>query len=137
MVMLEGYFNFRQCFMANDRKQAIITSFLFFRFPSFSQARGPSKSYLSVKHPIFRVRLELMLGPFFCCRTLTSGDMPSDLHSKFMCDSSPVNLSTTNSRNRARSVSRIHESYLPLQDANGVECVHSDSSLSSLLLRIG
>ena len=56
--MLEGYFNLRQCFMANDRKQAIITSFLFFRFPSFSQARGPSKSYLSVKHPIFRLRLE-------------------------------------------------------------------------------
>src|SRR5215471_8467 len=100
--MLEGYFNLRQCFMANDRKQAIITSFLFFRFPSFSQARGSSKSYLSVKHPIFRVRLELMLGPFFGCRTLTSGDMPSDLHSKFTFDLPPVNLLATNSRNGAK-----------------------------------
>jgi len=59
--MLEGYFNLRQCFMANDRKQAIITSFLFFRFPSFSQARGPKVN------PIFRsntLSFE-MLGSFF------------------------------------------------------------------------
>src|SRR5215813_14497113 len=112
--MLEGYFNLRQCFMANDRKQAIITSFLFFRFPSFSQARGPKVNPIFRSNTLsFGVRLELMLGPFFCCRTLTSGDMFSDLHSKFTCDSSPVNLSATNSRNRARSVSRIHESYLP------------------------
>src|SRR5262249_1327454 len=101
MVMLEGYFNLRQCFMANDRKQVIITSFLFFRFPLFSQARGPSKSYLSLKHPIFRdARL------LFYSRTLTSGDLLSDL-SNFTPDSPLVNVMATNSRNSASPGSEL------------------------------
>src|SRR5262245_597810 len=43
-------------------------------------------------------RVGLHARPLFCCRTLASGDMLLDLHSKFTSDSPPVNLSATTSK---------------------------------------